>query len=198
VLQEKEFERLGGNETVKVDVRLIAATNRNLEEAIRAGKFREDLYYRLNVVTISLPPLRERREDIPALIEQFIRKYRSENRKEISGVSTEARELLMRYSYPGNVRELENIIERAVVLAKGVNVTTADLPIHLRTTESDEKLCVKKRGSSLNETLDTVERGLILEALKEAGDVQTRAAEKLGISERVLRYKLRKYRIKDH
>jgi two-component system NtrC family response regulator len=198
VLQEKEFERLGGNETVKVDVRLIAATNRNLEEAIRAGKFREDLYYRLNVVTISLPPLRERREDIPALIEQFIRKYRSENRKEISGVSTEARELLMRYSYPGNVRELENFIERAVVLAKGVNVTTADLPIHLRTTESDEKLCVKKRGSSLNETLDTVERGLILEALKEAGDVQTRAAEKLGISERVLRYKLRKYRIKDH
>ncbi len=197
VLQEREFERLGGNQTIKVDVRLIAATNRDLEQAMREGRFREDLYYRLNVVTVTIPPLRDRKEDIPALMEHFIEKYSAANRKKISGVTAEARELLMRYSYPGNVRELENIMERAVVLSKGGNIATVDLPIHLRTTESDEKLCVKKKGSSLNETLDTVERGLILEALKEAGGVQTRAAEKLGISERVLRYKLSKYKIKE-
>jgi two-component system NtrC family response regulator len=197
VLQEREFERIGGNETIKADVRIIAATNRDLEKAMAEGTFREDLYYRLNVVTVPLPPLRERKEDVPALIEHFIAKYAKENRKKISGVTAEARDLMMRYPYPGNVRELENIIERAVVLAKGGTIATVDLPIHLRTTESDEKLCVKKKGSSLNQTLDTVERGLVLEALKEAAGVQTRAAEKLGISERMLRYKLKKYRIKE-
>ncbi len=197
VLQEREFERLGGNQTVRVDVRIIAATNRNLEKAMREGTFREDLYYRLNVVTVAIPPLRERKEDIPALMEHFIAKYSTTNRKTISGVTAEARDLLMRYSYPGNVRELENIMERAVVLAKGGSISTADLPLHIRTTESDEKLCVKKKGSSLNETLGTVERGLIIEALKEAGGIQTRAAQKLGISERVLRYKLGKYKIKE-
>ena len=195
VLQEKEFERLGGNATIKVDVRLIAATNRDLEKAMKDGVFREDLYYRLNVVTVAIPPLRERKEDIPALLEHFLRKYSTENRKKIKGVSAEARDLLMRYLYPGNVRELENIIERAVVLSKGGTITTADLPLHIRTTESEEKICVKKKGSSLPDTLDTVERGLILEALKDAGGVQTRAAFKLGISERVLRYKLKKYGI---
>ena len=197
VLQEKEFERLGGNETIKVDVRLIAATNRDLESAMREGTFREDLYYRLNVVMIPLPPLRERKEDIPALLEHFLGKYRTENRKEITGVSAEARDLLMRYSYPGNVRELENIIERAVVLSHGGIITSADLPLHIRTAENEEKICVTKKGSSLNDTLDTVERGLILEALKDSGGVQTRAAEKLGISERVLRYKLKKYKIRE-
>ncbi len=197
VLQEREFERLGGNETLKVDVRVVAATNRDLEQAMAEGAFREDLYYRLNVVTVAIPPLRERKEDIPALMEHFIARYARENRKKISGVTAEARDLLMRYSYPGNVRELENIMERAVVLAKGGAIASRDLPLHLKTTESDEKLCVKKTGSSLNETLDTVERGLILEALKESGGVQTKAAERLGISERVLRYKLKKYRIKE-
>jgi DNA-binding NtrC family response regulator len=197
VLQERAFERLGGNETISVDVRLIAATNRDLEKAMAEGNFREDLFYRLNVVSILIPPLRERKEDIPALLDHFLAKYGAENRKKISGVTAEARDLLMRYSYPGNVRELENIVERAVVLAKGGNISTADLPLHLRTTENDEKLCVKKKGSSLTETLDTVERGLILDALKEAGGVQTRAAGRLGISERVLRYKLAKHRIRE-
>jgi two-component system NtrC family response regulator len=196
VLQEKEFERLGGNATIKTDVRLIAATNRDLEAAIREGGFREDVYYRLNVVTISLPPLRERKEDIPALLDHFLRKYSADNRKDIQGVSAEARDLLMRYSYPGNVRELENIIERAVVLSRTGIVTTADLPLHIRSAETEEKICVNKKGSSLTDTLDTVERGLIIDALKDAGGIQTRAAEKLGISERVLRYKLKKYRIK--
>lgn len=196
VLQDREFERLGGNQTIKSDVRVITATNRDLERALREGTFREDLYYRLNVVAISIPPLRERKEDIPALMELFLKKYAQENKKNISGVTTEARDLLMRYSYPGNVRELENILERAVVLSKGKDITTVDLPLHIRTTESEEKICVKKKGSSLNDTLDTVERGLIIEALKEAGGIQTKAAERLGISERVLRYKLKKYNIK--
>ena len=197
VLQEREFERLGGNQTIKVDVRVIAATNRDLEQAMREGKFREDLYYRLNVVSVVIPPLRERKEDVPELLDHFIKKYSQANRKKISGVSAEVRDLLMRYSYPGNVRELENIVERAVVLSKGGTITSADLPLHLRTVESEEKICVRKSGSSLNETLDTMERGIILDALKESGGVQTRAAEKLGISERVLRYKLKKFKIKE-
>jgi two-component system NtrC family response regulator len=197
VLQEKEFERIGGNETIKVDVRLVAATNRDLEKAMKEGSFREDLYYRLNVVTVVLPPLRERKEDIPALMEHFLRKYSRENEKKIAGVTVETRDLLMRYSYPGNVRELENIIERAVVLSKGETITSADIPLHLKTMESEEKICVAKRDGSLTETLDTVERGIIMDALKAAGGVQTRAAEKLGISERVLRYKLKKFKIKE-
>jgi Nif-specific regulatory protein len=197
VLQEREFERLGGNQTIKVDVRVITATNRDLEKAMHEGKFREDLYYRLNVVSVVIPPLRERKEDIPELLDHFIKKYGQANRKKISGVSAEARDILMRYSYPGNVRELENIIERAVVLSKGGTVTSADLPLHLRTADSEEKICVRKKGNSLNETLDTMERGIIIDALKGSGGVQTRAAEKLGVSERVLRYKLKKYRIKE-
>ncbi|MEK6743657.1 MAG: sigma-54 dependent transcriptional regulator [Nitrospirota bacterium] len=197
VLQEKEFERIGGNATIKVDVRLVAATNRDLEKAMKDGSFREDLYYRLNVVTLVIPPLRERKEDIPALMEHFLRKYSRENKKDIQGVTAETRDLLMRYSYPGNVRELENIIERAVVLTKGEIITSADIPIHLKTMESEEKICVAKRDGSLTDTLDTVERGIIMEALKAAGGVQTRAAEELGISERVLRYKLKKFKIRE-
>ena len=128
VLQEKEIERVGSNQTIKIDVRVIAATNRNLEEAIRKGAFREDLYYRLNVVTLSLPPLRERKEDIPILIDHFLKKYSRENKKEVSSLTKEAKDLLLHYDYPGNVRELENIIERAVVLCRGENITSQDLP----------------------------------------------------------------------
>ena len=197
VLQEKEFERIGGNETIKTDVRLVAATNRDLEKAMKDGSFREDLYYRLNVVTVAIPPLRDRKEDIPALMEHFIKKYSMENKKKITGVTAEARDLLMRYSYPGNVRELENIIERAVVLAKSETITSAEIPLHLRTVEIEEKICVAKRDGSLTDTLETLERGIIMEAMKAGGGVQTRAAEKLGISERVLRYKLKKYKIKE-
>jgi two-component system NtrC family response regulator len=194
VLQEREFERLGGNETIKVDVRVIAATNRNIEKAVTEGAFREDLYYRLNVVSVVIPPLRERKEDVPALLDFFIKKYNAENKKNITGISAETRDLLMRYGYPGNVRELENIIERAVVLSKKGIITTADLPIHVRTSASEEELSAETLGS-LNETLETIERSILLEALKASGGVQTRAAEKLGISERVLRYKLKKYKL---
>jgi len=195
VLQEREFERIGGNQTIKVDVRVITATNRDIEKDIREGKFREDLYYRLNVVSVVIPPLRDRKEDIPALMEHFIKKYAEENKKAISGVAAEARDLLMRYAYPGNVRELENFIERAVVLAKRGTITSADLPLHLQGAGNDDPVPAVPLQGQLNETLDTVERGLILDALKGSNGVQTRAAERLGISERVLRYKLKKYKI---
>jgi len=195
VLQEHEFERLGGNQSVKTDVRIITATNRDIEKAINENQFREDLYYRLNVISIVIPPLRERKEDIPALLDYFSKKYGEENSKQITGITPEARDLLMRYPYPGNVRELENIIERAVVLSKRTTITAADLPIHLQTVIGDGAYFAQKLKGSLNEILETVERGLILEALKESGGVQTRASERLGISERVLRYKLKKYNI---
>lgn len=197
VLQEHEFERVGGNQTIKTDVRLIAATNKDIEKAIREGSFREDLYYRLNVVSVVIPPLHERKEDIPGLMDFFIKKYGEENRKQITGMSADVRDLLMRYNYPGNVRELENIIERAVVLAKSGLITSKDLPIHVQAVMEEGKASLAQLKGSLPETLNTVERGLILDALKETGGVQTRAAERLGISERVLRYKLKKYAIKD-
>ena len=129
-LQEKEFERVGSSQTIRV--RVIAASNRNLEEGIQKGTFREDLYYRLNVVTLSLPPLRERKEDIPPLIEHFLKKYSRENQKKIASISKEAKDLLMNYHYPGNIRELENILERAVVLSRSDTIMTQDLPLNLR------------------------------------------------------------------
>jgi two-component system NtrC family response regulator len=195
VLQEKEFERVGSSQTLRVDVRVIAATNRNLEEAIRKGTFREDLYYRLNVVTLSLPPLRERKEDIPPLIEHFLRKYSRENRKTVAAVSREAKDLLMNYPYPGNIRELENIVERAVVLSRGDTITTQDLPLNLRESKVEDLMKDAARGRSLPETLEEIERLRITQALAKSRGVQTQAAEDLGISERVLRYKMKKYGI---
>jgi len=195
VLQEKEFERVGSNQTIHSDVRVIAATNRNLEEAIKKGTFREDLYYRLNVVTISLPPLRERKEDIPLLVEHFLEKYSQENNKRVTSISKETRDLLRRYDYPGNVRELENIIERAVVLCRGDTLTTLDLPLNLREGKIEAALERFPEKRSLPDTLEEIERQLITKALDRNGGVQTRAAEELGISERVLRYKLKKYKI---
>jgi two-component system NtrC family response regulator len=193
VLQEKEFERVGSNQTIRSDVRVIAATNRNLEEAIQKGTFREDLYYRLNVVTISLPPLRERKEDIPLLVEHFLKKYNRENKKKVTSLSKEGRDLLRRYDYPGNVRELENIVERAVVLCRGDTLTTQDLPLNLREGKAEAALERDRGTQSLPGTLEEIERQLILKALERSGGVQTKAAEELGISERVLRYKMKKY-----
>lgn len=193
VLQEKEFERVGSNQTIKVDVRVIAATNRNLEEAIKKGTFREDLYYRLNVVTITLPPLRERKEDIPLLIEHFLKKYSAQNKKEVVGLSKEAHELLRQYDYPGNVRELENIIERAVVLCPGKIITVNELPLNIREYNLAEFYEKDQQGRSLPKMLEDIERQMISKALKNNDGVQTRAAAELGISERVLRYKMKKY-----
>ncbi len=195
ILQEKEFQRLGSNFTLKADVRVIAATHRNLEEAIRKGAFREDLYYRLNVIPIHLPPLRERRDDISLLIDHFLKKYTKGNEKSLLDISKEARALLLRYAYPGNVRELENIIERAVVLCRGDVITVQDLPFHLREGRS-ELPDLSKKGKNLPESLDEIEREFIAKALQQHQWVQTKAAESLGISERVLRYKMKKYKIR--
>jgi two-component system NtrC family response regulator len=186
---------VGSSQTLKADVRVIAATNRNLEEAIQKGTFREDLYYRLNVVTVSLPPLRERKEDIPPLIEHFLKKYSRENQKPVVSLSKEAKDLLMNYHYPGNVRELENIIERAVVLSRGDSITTQDLPLNLRESKVEDLMKEAGGGRSLRETLEEIERIRITQALEKSHGVQTKAAEELGISERVLRYKMKKYGI---
>jgi two-component system NtrC family response regulator len=196
ILQGKEFQRLGSNLSLKTDVRIITATHRNLEETIKRGLFREDLYYRLNVISITLPTLKERREDIPLLIDYFLKKYSKENQKSISDISKEARTFLLRYSYPGNVRELENLIERAVVLCRGEVITTQDLPFHLKEEKSEKLWETSKKGKSLPESLEEIEKDTILKALHQHQGVQTKAAESLGISERVLRYKMKKYRIR--
>jgi two-component system NtrC family response regulator len=198
ILQDKEFQRLGSNLNLKTDVRVITATHRNLEEAIKKGYFREDLYYRLNVISITLPPLRERREDIPLLINYFLKKYSDENQKSITDISKEARALLLRYPYPGNVRELENLIERAVVLCRGETITTQDLPFHLKEEKSEKLWESSKKEKTLPESLEEIERDSILKALHQHQGVQTKAAESLGISERVLRYKMKKYRIRSN
>jgi DNA-binding NtrC family response regulator len=195
VLQEQQFERVGGNEPINVDVRIIAATNQDLEKKIIDGTFREDLYYRLNVVTIKIPPLRERKADIPPLIDHFIDYYCKENKRDILGISKEAYDKLMKFNYPGNVRELENIIERAVVLTRGNTITTDDLPVPVRGFM--EELTRPEIGKgTLPEQLQTIERQLISNALKESRGNQTLAGKLLGISERNLRYKLKKYNIK--
>jgi two-component system NtrC family response regulator len=196
VLQEKEFQRLGSNLNLKTDVRVIAATHRNLEEAIQKEVFRQDLYYRLNVISISLPPLRERREDISLLIDHFLKKYSEVNQKSISDISKEARALLLRYPYPGNVREMENLMERAVILCRGEMITTQDLPFHLREEKSEALWESSEKQKSLPESLEEIERDSILRALHQHQGVQTKAAESLGISERVLRYKMKKYGIR--
>ena len=198
VLQEKEFQRLGSNTSIKTDVRVIAATHRNIEELMKKGIFREDLYYRLNVISIHLPPLRERKEDIVLLIDFFLKKYSRENQKSISDLSKEARTLLLRHPYPGNVRELENLIERAVVLCRGEAITTQDLPFHLIEGRSEGMLESPGRTKTLPESLEEIEKALILKALHQHQGVQTKAAENLGISERVLRYKMKKYGIHFH
>jgi two-component system NtrC family response regulator len=195
ILQEKEFQRLGSNISLKTDVRVIAATHRNLEEEMRKGHFREDLFYRLNVIAIYLPPLRDRREDIPLLIDYFLKKYSERNQKKITDISKEARTLLLRHSYPGNVRELENLIERAVVLCREETITTHDLPFHLKEGRSERSWEFPGKEKSLPESLEEIERDMIIKALHQHQGVQTKAANNLGISERALRYKMKKYRI---
>jgi two-component system NtrC family response regulator len=193
-LQEHEFQRLGGNQTLRTDVRVISATNRDLEQRVKEGAFREDLFYRLNVVLMSIPPLRERKEDIPILIDHFLKKYAEENGKEIAGLSSEAQDVLLKYDYPGNVRELENIIERAVVIAREAVISVEDLPFR----ESMEETTAGRKAEEglLRGSIEELERNLIVEAMEKAGEHQSRAAEFLGISERMLRYKLKKYGLK--
>jgi Nif-specific regulatory protein len=190
VLQEREFERVGGEKTIKIDVRLIAATSRNIEELVQKGRFREDLYYRLNVVPISLPSLRDRKEDIPLLVEFFLGRFNQENNKHIS-ISPDALRFLINYSWPGNVRELENTIERMVVMSS-VNVIDAEgLPANLKLQSSREFV----QKESLKAGIEDIERSSILEALEKSGWIQAKAAKLLGITPRQIGYKIKKYGI---
>jgi DNA-binding NtrC family response regulator len=188
VLQEREYEKVGSSRPVKVNVRILAASHRPLEALIKAGQLREDLYYRLNVVTISLPPLRERRPDLALLIDHFLRLFAEKNGKTIRGLTHEARDVLLRYDYPGNVRELENLIERAVVLTRDDVIGSSDLPLTVQDHEVEGD-----RETNLTVAVEGLERHMIREALARSDGVQTHAAELLGISERALRYKLIKY-----
>src|SRR3972149_6050689 len=217
VLQERVFRRVGGTEDVEVDVRVIAATHQDLQELIHKERFREDLYYRLNVIPIHLPPLRERREDIPLLAMNFLAKYSEENKRPIQGIAPEAMELLLRYHWPGNVRELENAVERAVALGTAAVLTPDCLPDQLRdhrpeTTDPrpqtrDHRLGAEERGLrsevwslksspggvDLDAVVSRVERDLILDALRQAGGVQKRAAQILGLSFESFRYRMKKH-----
>jgi len=187
-LQEHEFERVGGTQTIRVDVRVIAATNRNLVEEVKAGRFREDLFYRLNVVTIDMPPLRDRKTDIPALGKFFLDRYTRDNNKQIEGFGPQTMELLMSYDWPGNVRELENAIERAVVLTNAKQVEPRHLPPNVRPTLTPAGM-PPIPGSTLAE----IEKYAILETLKATGGSTSKAAEILGISVRTIQYRLHDY-----
>jgi two-component system response regulator AtoC len=189
VLQEHEFERLGGTRTIKVDVRLIAATNRDLPSMVAHGQFREDLYYRLNVVTIDMPPLRERKEDILPLAMWFIRRFASELKKKLDGLDTDAQKMLMRYNWPGNIRELENAIERAGLLAESAMIRADDLRLGDFSSGQRESTSVVKIPPT-GIALEEIERQALLEALKMSNWVQKDAAELLEISPRVMNYKI--------
>ena len=190
VLQERKIERVGSGVEIEVDVRLIGATNRDLEALVAQGAFREDLFYRLNVVAVDLPPLRNRKGDIPLLADHFLARYAEENAKAVGAISKEALELLTRYAYPGNVRELQNIVERAVVMVRGAVVTRADLPAEV------QKAAPAPAADTLPAQVEELEKTAIAQALERAGGVQSRAAEMLGLTERNLRYKLKKYGLK--
>jgi len=196
VLQENEIERVGGNRSIPVHFRLISATNRDLEELIRAGAFREDLFYRINVVSLRLPPLRQRREDIPVLMEHFLKYYSDKYGIEVRGFSREARQQLLAYDYPGNIRELMNIIQRSLVLARGDVIQTVQFDQAPAETAGDESALMGLPGGSLPEAVEILEKRMIRQALEENNFVQIKAARQLGISERNIRYKMEKYGLK--
>ncbi|MBI1892714.1 MAG: sigma-54-dependent Fis family transcriptional regulator [Candidatus Rokubacteria bacterium] len=195
VLQEREIERVGGTRTIKVDVRIIAATNVDLKKAVAAQAFREDLYYRLNVLPISVPPLRERREDIPLLVDHFVRRYSHEFRKRMDGVAPDALAALQEYSWPGNVRELQNIIERTVALIEGPVIQLRDLSLDLMLPDrrmrarADETL-------RLREACRQFERQVVLRVLNRVGWNQSEAARLLGLHRNTLKWKLAKWNLR--
>ncbi|KZL92917.1 transcriptional regulatory protein ZraR [Clostridium magnum DSM 2767] len=194
VLQEKEFERVGGNDTIKVDVRILAATNRNLLDMVKKGEFREDLFYRLNVIPIEIPPLRERKEEIPSLIKFFINRYSINIKKGEIKFSAEALEALVNYKWIGNIRELENFIERLVILNDGKTIKIADLPKEILNNSSEStEFAIPDEGINLDE----VEKSLIVQALKKANNNRTKAAKLLGITRHTLLYRMEKYNIKE-
>jgi two-component system response regulator HydG len=193
VLQEREFERVGGTQTIRVDVRFICATNRDLPAEIRAGRFREDLYYRINAVPLHLPPLRERPEDVPPLVEHFVRKLRARTKQAVKGVTPDALDALRRHPWPGNIRELENVIEQAMVLAESDTIAAADLPLLAPGDAAKADLTAALGRKPLPELLDDIERDLIRAAYRRANQVKTETARLLGIKTSALYYKLEKY-----
>jgi Nif-specific regulatory protein len=195
VLEERAFERLGGQKTVQADVRLIAATNKDLRQQVAAGKFRDDLFYRLSVVTIHLPPLRERREDIPLLVNAFLGQCSRENNKDVTELSPEAVNTLMTYDWPGNVRELRNTIEQMVVLARNPKLSVRDIPAAVRGGADLSKVPVVRPGVTM--TVEEAERQLIRQALQETAGNRTAAAAKIGISRRTLHRKLKQFHLED-
>jgi two-component system response regulator PilR (NtrC family) len=198
VIQEREFMRLGGVETIKVDVRIIAATNVDLRKMTEEGRFREDLFYRLHVITVQLPALRERKEDIPLLVQHFLEKYGAENQKHNLELTPEALDLLLEYDWPGNVRELENVIERAVVLSPGSRIGVDLVPDHVRTSKSFQmpQFVVPPEGISYREAETAFQRGLIESALEAAGGVQKKAAELLHIKPTTLNEMIKRHDIR--
>ncbi len=204
VLQERELERLGGEKTIPIDVRVVAATNRDLETEVREGRFRQDLLFRINVFTVSVAPLRERPEDVAALIPVMVRRYADELGVPPPRLSREAHDLLMAYRYPGNIRELQNVVNRAVVLGSGDVLVERDLPESVRRAgdptatgsgAGDDGLPQPEAGRTLPELIEQIERKALIRALREHGGVRARAARALGLPERVLRYKLKTYGI---
>jgi two-component system response regulator PilR (NtrC family) len=203
VLQDRRFRRLGGTEEVQADIRVIAATNQDLSRAIAEGRFREDLYYRINVIPISLPPLRDRREDIPLIAEHFVSKYNEQMGKGIAGIAHETMDLLGRYQWPGNIRELENVMERAVALERTPAILPDSLPAAIRGDAGRPQPAQAPAGETLPDSgfdleahVKEIERGYIAEALKRAGGVQVKAAELLGMSFRSFRYYVKKYNLR--
>jgi two-component system NtrC family response regulator len=191
-LQEREFYRLGSSHPIKSDVRVIAATNRDLEKLMKEEKFRVDLYYRLNVIPIHVPPLRKRKQDVPPLVDFFIQKYSTKEGKKVEEISSEAMNMLIQYNFPGNIRELENVIERAVVFNETGTITTTDLPVFLREKKEENLM---DSDLTLTRKVQKLEMLEIKRALLESNGVKSRAARALGITERMLGYKIKNYNL---
>lgn len=199
-IQERIIRRVGATEDMKIDVRIIAATNRNLEEMVQKGTFRQDLFYRLNVINIKTPPLRDRKDDIPILAQHFLKKYNDKMSKNIGGISVEAMEILKKYDYPGNVRELENMIERTVALEGGQTVLPESLPPMVNTTSgrkmaSSHEIEVTNEGVDLDKVMGQIEKELLIKAIHTAGGVKKKAAKLLSITFRSMRYRVEKYNL---
>jgi transcriptional regulator with GAF, ATPase, and Fis domain len=201
VVQEREFERVGGVKSLKTDVRIIAATNRNLEEEVEQGRFREDLYYRLNVIPINLPPLRERRDDIPLLVKHFLAKYGTDRNPSLTGFGKKAMNLLMQYRWPGNVRELENLVERMVVLCEGTEVEPGDLPDkilaagHAQGPSGLVGIDLPELGIDLSSAVNEFEKNIIIQALNRSNWVKNRAAKLLNVNRTTLVEKIKKQKL---
>jgi transcriptional regulator with PAS, ATPase and Fis domain len=196
VIQEREFERVGGTQTIHVDIRIVSATNKNLQKAIQDGVFRQDLFYRLNIFTIDLPPLRDRKEDVPRLIETFVSREAQRLGHDVTGPSARALDALMDYDWPGNVRELKNVIERAAVLAGGEPIDMPHLPPIL-SVPSTSYVCLPNEDVDFDREMENFERRLILHAFEKSGRVKAKAAKMLGIDRNRFRYKLEHFGIKD-